>query len=69
MASATGCSTCGRIGDKIRPRPQATPGLDAMMDEVAANIFKVFEALKPTGTFLSTPIKVPAHLEAQRSTP
>ena len=36
-----------------------------MMDEVAANIFKVFEALKPTGTFLSTPIKVPAHLEAQ----
>ena len=42
--------------DKLVAHPQATPGLDAMMDEIAGNIFSVYEALKPDGAFLSTPI-------------
>ena len=42
--------------DKLKARPLATPGLDAMMDEIAGNIFSVYEALKPDGAFRSTPI-------------
>jgi hypothetical protein len=42
--------------DKLKARPLATPGLDAMMDTIAGNIFSVYETLKPDGAFLSTPI-------------
>ena len=42
--------------DKLKARPLATPGLDAMMDAIAGNIFSVYETLKPDGAFLSTPI-------------
>jgi hypothetical protein len=42
--------------DQLKARPLATPGLDAMMDAVAGNIFSVYETLKPDGAFLSTPI-------------
>jgi hypothetical protein len=42
--------------DKLKARPLATPGLDAMMDTIAGNILGVYEALKPEGPFLSTPI-------------
>jgi Bifunctional DNA primase/polymerase, N-terminal/Primase C terminal 2 (PriCT-2) len=42
--------------DKLKARPLATPGLDAMMDTVAGNILHVYETLKPEGAFLSTPI-------------
>jgi hypothetical protein len=42
--------------DRLEDDPQVTPGLDAMMDEVAANILKVYETLKPEGSFMATPI-------------
>ncbi len=42
--------------DKLKARPLATPGLDAMMDAIADNIFRVYEVLKPAEAFLSTPI-------------
>ena len=42
--------------DKLKARPLATPGLDAMMDVIAGNIFSVYEILKPNRPFLSTPI-------------
>jgi hypothetical protein len=42
--------------DKLKARPLATPGLEAMMDTIADNILQVYEALKPVGPFLSTPI-------------
>ena len=42
--------------DRLEPDTQPTPGLDAMMDEIAANIFKVYQTLKPASPFLSTPI-------------
>jgi hypothetical protein len=42
--------------DRLVAHPQPTPGLEAMMDDVAANIFRVYETLKPVGGFMSTPI-------------
>jgi hypothetical protein len=42
--------------ERIEPDPQATPDLDRMMDGIAANILKVYEALRPTGAFMATPI-------------
>ena len=54
--------------DKLVAHPQSTPGLEAMMDEIAANIFRMYESLKPVGGFLSTPIAFspPAHARYER---
>ena len=51
--------------DKLKARPLATPGLDAMMDAIAGNIFSVYETLKPEGAFLSTPIDFSAQAYAR----
>ena len=41
---------------RLEDDPQATPGLDTMMDEIAANILRVYETLEPEGPFMATPI-------------
>jgi hypothetical protein len=41
---------------RLEDDPQATPGLDAMMDEIAANILKVYETLEPEGPFMAAVI-------------
>jgi hypothetical protein len=51
--------------DRLVAHPQPTPGLEAMMDEIAANIFRVYEALKPVGGFQSTPIEFSAAAHAR----
>jgi hypothetical protein len=51
--------------DQLKARPLATPGLDAMMDAIAGNIFSVYETLKPEGAFLSTPIDFSAQAYAR----
>ena len=44
------------LRDKLVAHPKATQDLTDMMDELARNVFRVYEALKPEGAFLSTPI-------------